>query len=84
MSSSLAKAEESHKKLLKSASKFLSPSFKEYFMAKANEDYGDFVSNPQKTESLVERYMKKTNEMNDSLERVVGIYNTYRDPYSTL
>lgn len=77
----LQKVSEIHRELIKTASKFLSPSLKAYFTRKANNDL-------EKLKSVgsagTEKYISEQTELNNSLGRVVGIYNMYRDERTTL
>lgn len=77
----LQKASQVHSSLIKTASKFLSPSLREYFTRKANRSFEKAKSSD---ESGVQRYIAEQSELNESLNRVVGIYNMYRDSRTTL
>lgn len=76
---SLEKANETYKRLLHSASKFLSPAMKTYFMQKATDDFHCFSRKYRADPSLAERYIKKQNATADSLDRASTVYNMYRD-----
>lgn len=75
------KAKEVYSSLLKTASKFLSPSFRQYFSRKAHADFSS-IKNASSEE--IKRYISEQDETNNALGRVVGIYNTYRDETSSL
>lgn len=62
-------------------SKFISPSLNNYFNRKADFDYENIVKAPK---AEIERYITEQNDLNSTLNRVVGIYNMYRDDSSTL
>ena len=79
---SLQRAADVHRQLLSVASKFLSPSFRAFFTRKADEDYSALIRSP--SESLAQQYISEQLATADGLERVVGIYNAYRDSSSTL
>lgn len=79
---SIEKAKEAHKSLLKTASKFISPSLKEYFRNKADSSFERIKDS--KNESVFQKYISEQNELNNVLDRVVGVYNMYRDDRSTL
>lgn len=76
----LQKAAEVHSKLLKTASKFLSPALKQYFTRKADRDFEKVKSAEP---SAAQKYIAEQSQLNDSLDRVVGIYNMYRDDRTT-
>lgn len=78
---SVEKAKEVYSSLMKTASKFLSPSFSQYFARKASTDFSN-IKNASSEE--IKRYISEQDELNNVLGRVVGIYNTYRDETSSL
>lgn len=78
------KAHAVFKSLQNTASKFLSPSLRAFFMNKSASDYDSFSRGYGKDKSIAEKYIKEQKDLGESLERVVGIYNTYRDSSSTL
>lgn len=75
------RAKDVYSSLIKTASRFISPSFSQYFTRKARADF-----NSIKGASLekVEKYIAEQEELSSALGRVVGIYNTYRDETSSL
>ncbi|KAI5169196.1 LYR motif-containing protein 4 [Pancytospora epiphaga] len=76
----LEKANEVYSRLLHSASKFVSPALKTYFIRKATDDFHCFSRKSRSDPSLAERYVKKQGSLADSLDRASTIYNMYRDP----
>lgn len=78
---SLQKAAQVHSSLIKTASKFLSPSIRQYFIRKANNDFESVKKLP---DNDIKNYLSEQKDLTGSLERVVGIYNMYRDESSTL
>ncbi len=78
---SIQKAKDIHSKLESTVSKFLSPSIREYFVKKIDRDYRGIVNSGSEN---IEKYISERKELNESLNRVVGIYNMYRDNTSTL
>lgn len=81
---SLEKANDAYQRLLRSASRFLSPSLKAFFVTKATDDFHCFSRNYHNDESIAERYIRSQGASADALDRVSPIYNTYRDSSSTL
>lgn len=77
---SVQKASEVHSKLLQTVSKFLSPSLNHYFTQKVNNNFKKIEKSDKKE---IEKYISDQNDLNDSLSRVIGIYNQYRDNTST-
>lgn len=77
----LEKAKKIHASLVKAASKFLSPSLKQYFVKKADREFDKISNRPEKD---VHKYIEKQKDLKSSLDRVSGIYNTYRDKTATL
>jgi len=78
---SLERASKIHQELIKTAAKFLSPSFRDYFTRKAERDFAKLKSTGP---SAAEKYISEQNELKKSLNRVVGLYNCYRDDRTTL
>lgn len=78
---SVEKAKEMYGSLVKTASKFLSPSFSQYFARKARADFNS-IKNASSEE--IKRYIAEQERLSNALGRVVGIYNTYRDETSSL
>ena len=76
-------ASKTHGQLLKLADKFLSPAFKSFFTRKIDRDYGKIAQDPKNT-TIAQEYVKKGNELSESLGRVVDIYNRYHDGSAVL
>lgn len=76
---SLEKANGAYKRLLASASKFASPALKTFFMTKAANDFKRFSKGSHSDESIAQAYINSQTKLSESLDRVSGIYNTYRD-----
>ncbi|KAI5153533.1 hypothetical protein ENBRE01_3203 [Enteropsectra breve] len=76
------RAKDTYNALIKTASSFLSPSIKSYFVTKARDEYDSLLKRNSPSEA--EKYIENQKKLNAELSRVVGIYNTYRDNNSTL
>lgn len=77
----IEKAKDIYSTLLNTASKFLSPSLKQFFIRKANNDFHKIKG---QSPEAIEKYFKEQKEANESLNRAVSIYNTYYDKSSTI
>lgn len=80
----MEKANEVYKELLNSASKFLSPSYRNFFTRKAYSDFESLQKTSTRDNSAISNYIKEQKDLKDSLDRSSIIYNMYRDPRSTL
>lgn len=83
---SLKEATTLYDSLLKVASKFKSPVFKSYFKNKAKEDYNDLIKeiDQGKFKCVIDKYLKKNEELKGVLERQSVIYNFYYDKSSNI
>lgn len=80
----LEKANNMYNKLLGVAGGFISPSIKDFFVRKANNDYNALKERCNLDKKTLDMYVEKQNELLKSLTRTVGIYNMYNDGSSTL
>ncbi|KAI4292474.1 hypothetical protein PAPHI01_1748 [Pancytospora philotis] len=74
---SLEKANAAYKTVLSSASKFVSPKFKSFFVAMANDNYHCFSKNYHNDESVAKKYIEKQQGLAAVYDRVAPIYNMY-------
>lgn len=81
---SLKRANEAYQQVLRSASKFLSPSLKAFFVSKATDDFHCFSRRYKNDESIAEKYISDHKALSETLDRTSAIYNGYRDSSSTL
>lgn len=78
---SIEKARDTYKDVLKTASKFLSPSIRSYFEIKAKNDF-ETIQKSSKSDVL--NFIEEQKMLNQQLSNVVDIYNRYRDDSTTL
>lgn len=81
---SIKKAKEIYKGVLNSASKFLSPSYRDFFIKKANENYEILLKNNVSDQNILTKYIEDQKVLKEALDRSSLIYNMYRDERSTL
>lgn len=78
---SVQKATDAYSNLISTASKFLSPSIKSFFLRKAEMD---FKNSKNLQGSEISKYIEEQNSLREQLQKVIGIYNEYRDDTTTL
>ncbi len=81
---SLEKANKIHGSLLKVVSRFISPSFRNYFITKTKHDYDILKGCDTSDPKVIENYITKQKELLQSLKRTVNLYNLYGDKNSNL